>query len=125
METQFKRTYQSNTSTQASGLALRLRQERERLRLSQRVFGHIGGVEANAQSKYESGQRIPKADYLAALAAIGVDVVFVITGLRSPVDDISLDEQKMMTNFRSLQREDQDAISRVTVSIAFYSGRYL
>lgn len=125
METQFKRIYQSNTSTQPSGLELRLRQERERLQLSQRAFGQIGGVEANAQGKYESGQRIPKADYLAAVAAIGVDVVFVITGHRAPLDTISLDEQKMMIDFRSLQREDQDAISRVTASIAFYSGRYL
>ncbi len=32
-----------------SGIGCRLRKERERLRMSQRTFGEIGGVEANAQ----------------------------------------------------------------------------
>ena len=50
-----------------SGIGSRLRQERERLGLSQKVFGEIGGVEANAQGKYESGGRVPKADYLQAI----------------------------------------------------------
>ena len=45
-----------------SGIGLRLRQERERLGLSQKIFGEIGGVEANAQGKYENGDRAPKAD---------------------------------------------------------------
>jgi transcriptional regulator with XRE-family HTH domain len=60
----------------------RLRQERKRLGLSQREMGLLGGVAANAQGKYESGERAPKADYLAALARAGVDVLFVLTNRR-------------------------------------------
>ncbi|MBA1229008.1 helix-turn-helix transcriptional regulator [Pseudomonas viridiflava] len=62
-----------------SGIGTRLKQERKRLGLSQRELGHFGGVAANAQGKYESGERVPKADYLAAVANVGVDVLYVLT----------------------------------------------
>lgn len=54
-----------------NGIGPRLREERERLGMTQRVFGDIGGVEPNAQGKYESGERTPRIDYLAALAVRG------------------------------------------------------
>ncbi len=61
----------------------RLREERGRLGLSQRDFGLLGGVAANAQGKYEGGERAPRADYLAALARAGVDVQYVLTNRRA------------------------------------------
>ncbi|MEX5623959.1 helix-turn-helix transcriptional regulator, partial [Pseudomonas syringae] len=60
-----------------NGIGPRLREERERLGMTQRVFGDIGGVEPNAQGKYESGERTPRVDYLAALAVRGVDALYV------------------------------------------------
>lgn len=66
-----------------SEMGARLRQERKRLGFSQREMGLVGGVAANAQGKYESGERVPKADYLAALATAGVDVLYVLTNTRS------------------------------------------
>ena len=66
-----------------SEMGARLRQERRRLGFSQREMGLLGGVAANAQGKYESGERVPKADYLSALASEGVDVLYVLTGNRS------------------------------------------
>jgi len=67
-----------------SEMGSRIRQERKRLGYSQREIGLLGGVAANAQGKYESGERVPKADYLAALASVGVDVLYVLTSARSP-----------------------------------------
>lgn len=58
----------------------RLKQERKRLNLTQGQLGAIGGVEVNAQGHYESGQRIPRADYLCRIAAVGVDINHVVTG---------------------------------------------
>ena len=103
-----------------SGIGLRLRQERERLGLSQKAFGEIGGVEANAQGKYESGDRAPKADYLSRVAGRGVDVLFVLTGSPTPtlVDNLSHIEEKVLTSYRVLQKEDQDAIRRLTTTLA-------
>ncbi|MDY7564558.1 helix-turn-helix domain-containing protein [Pseudomonas sp. RTC3] len=109
-----------------SGIGSRLRKERERLGLSQRAFGEIGGVEANAQGKYESGDRAPKADYLAAVAARGVDVLFVLTGTYTPtpVDNLSHTEEKILGSFRTLHKEDQDAIRRLTTTMAELSTSY-
>lgn len=62
----------------------RLREERNRLRLSQSALGAIGGVETNAQGNYESGSRSPKASYLHKIATAGVDINYVVTGFRTP-----------------------------------------
>jgi transcriptional regulator with XRE-family HTH domain len=66
-----------------NGIGKRLRQERKRLKLTQSALGAIGGVEANAQGHYESGQRLPRADYLFRVAAAGVDISRVVTGIDS------------------------------------------
>jgi len=60
-------------------IGTRLRAERKRLGLTQHALGAIGGVAVNAQGKYESGERLPKADYLVAVAEGGVDVLYVLT----------------------------------------------
>lgn len=108
---------------QMSGIGLRLRQERERLGLSQKNFGEIGGVEANAQGKYESGGRAPKADYLSRVAERGVDVLYVLTGTPTPIqlDNLSLLEEKILENYRAMFKEDQDAIRRLTSTLAEHS----
>ncbi|MCD5974832.1 Cro/CI family transcriptional regulator [Pseudomonas savastanoi pv. glycinea] len=62
----------------------RLKEERLRLKLSQSALGSIGGVETNAQGNYENGLRYPRADYLSRIASGGIDVAYVVTGLRLP-----------------------------------------
>jgi transcriptional regulator with XRE-family HTH domain len=64
-------------------IGARLKSERLRLGLSQSAVGSIGEIEVNAQGRYESGIRLPRADYLAAVAKAGIDILFVITGERS------------------------------------------
>ena len=108
------------TYIQMSVIGSRLRQERERLGLSQKAFGMIGGVEANAQGKYENGDRAPKADYLSRVAERGVDVLYVLTGSPTPtlMDNLSQVEEKVLVSYRVLQKEDQDAIRRLTTTLA-------
>jgi len=62
----------------------RLREERQRLGLSQTVLGEAGSVRVQAQRLYEQNKRKPDSDYLAAIAASGVDILYVITGQRTP-----------------------------------------
>ncbi|EKT4457536.1 helix-turn-helix domain-containing protein [Pseudomonas putida] len=95
-----------------NGIGPRLREERERLGMTQRVFGDIGGVEPNAQGKYESGERTPRVDYLAALAARGVDAQYVLSGLRTPtaLEGLSADESGLLGAFRELPLDDQAAL---------------
>lgn len=60
----------------------RLRQERERLGLSQKAFGELGGVSKNTQLAYENGSSQFSIDYLTKLASHGLDIGFVTTGRR-------------------------------------------
>jgi transcriptional regulator with XRE-family HTH domain len=60
-----------------------LKEEREALGLSQQALADACGISARSQRNYESGERSPDAAYLAAIAALGADVLFVLTGQRS------------------------------------------
>jgi transcriptional regulator with XRE-family HTH domain len=66
-------------------LADRLREERGRLGMNQDAMAAAAGLKRSAQIRYEKGDRSPDADYLAAVAALGVDVVYVLTGEQSRV----------------------------------------
>ena len=70
------------------GLALlgaRLREERERVTLTQALLAAHGGVKPLTQGSYEAGKSFPNAEYLAKIAAFGIDVLYVVTGQRTPV----------------------------------------
>lgn len=68
-----------------STIGSRLREERVKLKMTQQHFGAVGGVNINAQYKYERGLRIPKADYLANINSLGADIYYITTGgIRAP-----------------------------------------
>lgn len=59
----------------------RLKEERNRLGLNQTDFAALAGVGKTTQINYESGNRTPSADYLAAIFNHGVDIQYVVTGV--------------------------------------------
>jgi transcriptional regulator with XRE-family HTH domain len=61
----------------------RLKEERSKMGLNQDDFAEIGGVKRRAQSTYETGERLPDAGYLSKIAEAGVDVAYILTGVRS------------------------------------------
>ena len=96
----------------------RLREEREKLRLSQTAIAEIGGVQKRAQINYESGERSPDANYLAAIAAAGADVRYILTGQRegpAPVV-LSAEEQTMVAYMREAPAQLRKAALGVLLS---------
>ncbi|CND31045.1 hypothetical protein [Yersinia pseudotuberculosis] len=83
-----------------SDIGERLREERERIGLSQMAFGEIGGVKKLAQLKYEQGRRAPDVIYLGAISKIGADVQFIVTGVRSTTA-LTNDEEELVNYYRS------------------------
>ncbi|ELW8793366.1 XRE family transcriptional regulator [Salmonella enterica] len=83
-----------------SGIGERLREERLRLELSQAALGEIGGVRKQAQLLYEKGERNPDAAYLSAISKFGVDIQFIVTGVRSS-ESLSDDEKILIKSYRS------------------------
>ncbi|WP_225307588.1 helix-turn-helix domain-containing protein [Nitrincola iocasae] len=80
----------------------RLKEERERIGLSQEEFGLVGGVARNAQSNYEKGKRAPDSDYLCAIARKGVDVLYILTGTQmdTSINGLTPDEVELLGIYR-------------------------
>ena len=80
-----------------STIAERFKEVREQLGLSQIAMGAIGGVKKNTIINYEKGDSSPTADYLSALAKIGVDVLYLVTGQRMTAT--LEDEERVLLNY--------------------------
>jgi transcriptional regulator with XRE-family HTH domain len=81
----------------------RLREERERLTFSQDAFGAIGGVQRRAQINYEKGERLPDIAYLRAIAKVGADVLYIVTGVRGI--PLGGEEALLLEGFRKMDAE--------------------
>lgn len=79
----------------------RLREERKKLKMTQAVFAQVGGIGLSALKMYEGNERDPGALFLAALGKAGVDVQYVITGVRSN-STLAPDEQVLLDGYRAL-----------------------
>ncbi len=61
----------------------RLCEERNRLGMTQVELVSYLNINKKTQSFYESGRTYPSGQYLAAIANIGADVAYILTGIRS------------------------------------------
>ena len=111
----------------------RLKAERQRLGLNQAAFAGLATVSRRTQASYEAGDGAPSADYLAAMADVGVDVLYVVTG-RSWVDKVALEaedawplaavdslaseERELLTSFRRMHPSDRMALRQIASSLA-------
>ncbi|UZR27468.1 XRE family transcriptional regulator [Methylococcus mesophilus] len=66
-------------------IGFRLRKEREALGFSQEEFAEKGGVQRRAQVRYESDERCPDGHYFSAIAAVGADVNYILTGEKKEI----------------------------------------
>lgn len=101
----------------------RLREEREKLEFNQADFSAKGGCTRKTQYNYEAGERAPDGAYLAAIAAAGADVQYILTGIRSvtapSVPTLSRDEEALLDNYRNIQdTEDKSAVSKLALRCA-------
>lgn len=62
----------------------RLAEERKRLSISQVKFAELVGIDRTTQRNYEINERHPNTEYLSIVSKIGIDILYVITGNRTP-----------------------------------------
>ncbi|MDI1278045.1 hypothetical protein [Methylobacter sp.] len=85
----------------------RLKEERERLGFDQEGFAALGGASRHSQIDWEKGKSFPNAKVLAAIAAAGADVQYILTGLRSGIAPaISPREAALLDNYRHIDDEE-------------------
>lgn len=102
----------------------RLKREREGLGLSQQALADLLGISLRSQQNYEKGDRSPDANYLAAIAAAGADVRYILTGQRegpAPVV-LSAEEQTMVAYMREASPALRKAALGVLLSGTTESG---
>ena len=95
----------------------RLREVREALGLSQQALAERCGITARSQRNYESGERLPDAAYLAAIAAAGADVLYILTGQRAggasappPPRAVSEGDRILLDNFHAAPAQVQAVV---------------
>lgn len=105
----------------------RLKEERARLGLNQSDFAFVAKVSKTTQFNYEKGERSPDAAYLEAVAAAGVDVLYILTGRRGALSETALteDESTLLNHYRAMPESDRAAVRRMTSALAESAGRYV
>ncbi|MDY6991057.1 MAG: helix-turn-helix transcriptional regulator [Pseudomonadota bacterium] len=92
-----------NNQDEMKRVGKRLSQERKRLGFNrQEKFADLCNVSLKTQSFYESGRTAPHTEYWLAIIKLGVDIQYVMTGVRS----VKLGEDIEDYDFLSIPRED-------------------
>ncbi|CUI71400.1 helix-turn-helix transcriptional regulator [Achromobacter xylosoxidans] len=101
-------------------IASRLKEERERLGMTQPVFAEAASAKKRTLIDWEKGVSSPTAVQLAALATIGVDVAYVLTGSRSfkPEPAITPEQRMLIADFEACSPSDQAALRRTAAAMA-------
>ena len=86
----------------------RLREERDALGFTQEAMAEKAGISKRSYCAYEAGETAPSAKLLAALALMGVDVAYLLTGQRAggasappPPRAVSEGDRILLDNFHA------------------------
>jgi len=108
----------------------RLREEREARGLTQDAMAQNVGVSKRSYCAYEAGETAPSAKLLAALACMGIDVAYLLTGERNPSlpappppgPALSADEAELLSDYRESHPVVQRSIKTLLREAASSSG---
>lgn len=104
----------------------RLRDERERLGLSQPTFAAVAGTTKQTLFSWETGKTAPDGFQLAALSAAGADVLYILTGQRSqPVPPQALlpeGDRILLDNFHAAPPQVRDGVKTTLGAFAPGAG---
>lgn len=106
--------------TQMEEMGARLKEERIRLGMNQDEMAALAGMKRMAQLRYEKGERSPDGQFFAAAARAGVDVQYVITGVREGAMEDA--EAELLARFRGASKELRAAALAVLVAAPAASG---
>jgi transcriptional regulator with XRE-family HTH domain len=101
-------------------IGARLRELRDAMDLTQEEFAAIAakagarGATRQSQRLYEKGKRLPDAAYLKAIADVGVDALYILTGQRTgnaaPAPALSEGDRILLDNFHAAPKQVQAGI---------------
>lgn len=105
----------------------RVKEERERLGFNQTDFAEAAGITRKTLYGYESGERSPDAACLNVWSALGLDVLYVVTGQRHPsmpatAPAISQGDRILLDNFHAAPAQVQQGVRTTLGAFSDSSG---
>ena len=107
----------------------RLREERERLGLTQPVFAELAGAKKRTLIDWEKDVSSPTAVQLAQLSAAGADVLYILTGQRAggasappPPRAVSEGDRILLDNFHAAPAQVQAGVKTALGAFAPGAG---
>lgn len=101
----------------AMSFAARLAEERRRLGHKQADFAILVGSDPPKQSLYENDHRQLRADYLVRIAAVGVNVFYVLTGQRREGDWLGEQGSRALATFLALPEPLRTAARKLVADL--------
>lgn len=130
-----------------NSIGKRLREVRKGMGLSQSDFAGIAeragvpGATRQSQARYEKGEQMPSAAYLAAIAQAKADVLYILTGQdvvskqqpepltedgiaaivnykrQRAADQLTSEEAEIIENYRQANADGQEAIQKTSAAV--------
>ena len=95
-----------------STIGERLKEERERLGMTIPALAEVAGAKKNTVIDWQKDLSSPPAAKLAALAEVGIDIQYIVVGVRSSVA-LATDERVVIDLYRSSSDELKKAVLNV------------
>jgi transcriptional regulator with XRE-family HTH domain len=103
-------------------IGVRLSEERTRLGYSQADICGSCGISKRSYIHYESGDRSPDAEFLGAASKIGMDIQFIVIGIRSAnFQSKRHDEEKLLSLFRGCDEQAQVHLVQTATLLSSYN----
>lgn len=90
----------------------RLAEERKRLGYNQKDFGALGKAALRTVIDWEKGKTSPNSSFLAAIAEIGADILYIVTGKREK-ETLEPRENALIDNYRNSDEKDKKVIEQI------------
>lgn len=103
-------------------IGLRIREEREQLGFTQNAMAEAIGVSKRTFIDWEKDRTSPTAVQLSALSDIGVDILYIVTGVRSVIRNntpvISPKEREILDIIQDMRPEDRESFLKVGAALS-------
>lgn len=98
-------------------IGARIKEERERLAYNQTDFAAMVGATKQSQINWEKGLSSPNADALHIWSQVGLDVLYVVTGING-TSRMAPDEATLLDNYRHASKKGQDVLKETSIAFA-------
>jgi len=109
-------------------IGLRIKEERERLALTQQGLADAIEIAKRTLIDWEKGRTSPNAVQLSALSALGIDVLYIVTGMRNAslptvtTESLTKRQSDLLDNYENTDEAGKKIIEATAAEVAQQIG---